>query len=628
VILLLAALLSPAVVFGSDLQPPTCSDDSASVDEDGSTRGQLACTEVDPVTYSLDSEPSHGTAAVDPDGSYAYEPAADFNGSDTFTFIGTDEDGPSAPATISVAVRSVNDPPKFVKGPNQTVAEDTGVHAVSAWASGIDRGAPDELSQEVDFVIDSDNAPALFTVAPAVSPIGTLTYTLAPNANGAATIGLHIHDNGGALNGGDDSGPTVTFTITVTPVNDPPTCADDSNATFVGSRLDGALTTCSDIDGDTLGYRLVTASTHGTTVVDADGGYSYAPSGSFQGTDTFTFKVNDGTVDSNEATMSILVAPDPIARNDVSPADFPAIVQGSGPTAIPVLANDLDKQGGPLLIQSVTQGSKGKVAITGGGTGLTYDPTGLATGPDSFRYTIVDEQSRTNSAIVVVKITPDTTKPVVSVPLVTIVSPSTLGSTTGKVRITWVASDVGTGLKTVRLQQSYRGETFTTVALAKPKASSVLRALAFGKAYRYRVRATDIVGNVSTYVVSPTFVLSRVQESSGQVAYTGGWRLVRSTSYSGGKARSAAASGASAMVSFTGRSVAWVSSKSASRGSAQVYVDGVLARTVSLHRSTTIARQVVFSARWATSGPHTLRIVVVGTAGHPRVDVDTFVVAR
>ena len=44
-------------------------------------------------------------------------------------------------------------------------------------------------------------------------------------------------------------------------------------------------------------------------------------------------------------------------------------MQGSGPTAIPVLANDVDKQGGPLLVQSVTQGAKGKVTITGGGPG-------------------------------------------------------------------------------------------------------------------------------------------------------------------------------------------------------------------------------------------------------------------
>ena len=72
--------------------------------------------------------------------------------------------------------------------------------------------------------------------------------------------------------------------------------------------------------------------------------------------------------------MAVLVSADPIAKNDVAPTDFPALIQGSGPTAIPVLANDVDKQGGSLVVTSVTQGAKGKVAITGGGTGVTYDP--------------------------------------------------------------------------------------------------------------------------------------------------------------------------------------------------------------------------------------------------------------
>ncbi len=499
---------------------------------------------------------------------------------------------------------------------------------MTGWATNIVEGPADETAQTVDFVIDSNNNPALFALAPAVAPNGTLTYTLAPNANGSATIGLHIHDNGGGTPPNDDAGPTVSFTVNVSAANDVPTCANDSTATFVNSALNASVTSCTDIDADTLDYSLVTQSSHGTTVVHTNGTYSYTPNTSFQGTDTFAFKANDGTVDSNPATMSILVSPDPIARNDVSPTDFPPIVQGSGPAAIPVLANDLDKQGGPLLITSVTQGSKGKVVITGGGTGLTYDPTGLATGTDSFRYSIVDDQARANSAIVVVLISRDTLKPTVTVPLATIVSRTTLGTTSGKVRISWSASDVGTGLKSIQLQESYRGGPFRTVALTSPHASSVLRSVLFGKAYRYRVRATDVVGNVSAYVLSPTFVVSRSQESSAQIVYVGSWRPARSATYSGGKARYATGAGASATFTFSGRSVAWVSSKSASRGSAQVFVDGVLVKTVSLHRSSTLARQVVFSTRWASAGPHTIQVVVLGTAGHPRVDVDTFVVVR
>jgi len=62
------------------------------------------------------------------------------------------------------------------------------------------------------------------------------------------------------------------------------------------------------------------------------------------------------------------------------------------------------------------------------------------------------------------------------------------------------------------------------------------------------------------------------------------------------------------------------------RGAAGVYIDGVSAGTVNTYRSTSAARQVVFSRSWPTSAKRTLEIRVAGTPGHPRVDVDAFVV--
>ena len=564
-----------------------------------------------------------------------YTPAANANGTSTVTVHAVDNGGTanggddtSLPQTFTITVTAVNDPPSFTKGPNQTAVEDSGLHTVAGWATNILEGPPDESTQVVDFVIDSDSNPTLFTVAPAVSPTGVLTYTLAPDANGVATIGLHAHDDGGTLNNGDDTSATQTFTITVTGTNDAPTCATDNNATFVNASLSAAIDSCVDIDADSLNYALVAQSARGTTVVNSSGTYTYTPNANYLGNDSFTFKANDGALDSNVATMTIQVQADPIARNDVAPTDFPAIMQGSGPTAIPVLANDVDKQGGPLLVQSVTQGAKGKVAITGGGTGVTYDPIGLATGNDSFHYTIVDNQSRTNSAIVVVVVTPDTIDPVVTTPRATIVSPSTLGTTSGKVRISWGASDGETGLKSIQLQEKLGTGAYKTVTLTSLKAKSSLRTLTFGKVYRYRVRATDVVGNVSPWMTSPPFVISRNQESSAAIVYGGPWGLAASTSYSAGKARWATAASASATMSFTGESIAWVSSKSTTRGSAEVYVDGLLVKTVSLKKTTTAHRQVVFGMSWPTAGPHTIQIVVLGTAGHPRVDLDALVVAH
>ena len=110
--------------------------------------------------------------------------------------------------------------------------------------------------------------------------------------------------------------------------------------------------------------------------------------------------------------------------------------------------------------------------------------------------------------------------------------------------------------------------------------------------------------------------------------YRGTWRRVVSAGASGGVVRTTATKGASATFRFTGRAVAWVAPVGSARGSARIYVDGVYRTTVSLYRAGADVRRVVYRAAWSARGTHTLEIRVVGTPGHPRVDVDAFAVLR
>ena len=148
-----------------------------------------------------------------------------------------------------------------------------------------------------------------------------------------------------------------------------------------------------------------------------------------------------------------------------------------------------------------------------------------------------------------------------------------------------------------------------------------------GHGYTFLVRARDWAGNVGAWKVAATVKPSITQQTSTSIAYSGSWSTYTSTSYSGGTVKYATAAGASATYSFTGRAVGWVTTLKSTRGSAKVYVDGVLASTISLATTTTY-RYVAFQKTWTTSGAHTLKIVVVGTSGHPRVDIDAFVVLR
>jgi hypothetical protein len=80
--------------------------------------------------------------------------------------------------------------------------------------------------------------------------------------------------------------------------------------------------------------------------------------------------------------------------------------------------------------------------------------------------------------------------------------------------------------------------------------------------------------------------------------------------------------------SFTGRAIALVTTKAPARGAFRVYVDGAYVTTVDLYRPSTAFRQVVWATSWASAGSHTMKLVVVGTAGRPRVDVDALLVLR
>ncbi|MEO8463663.1 MAG: metallophosphoesterase, partial [Chloroflexota bacterium] len=81
-----------------------------------------------------------------------------------------------------------------------------------------------------------------------------------------------------------------------------------------------------------------------------------------------------------------------------------------------------------------------------------------------------------------------------------------------------------------------------------------------------------------------------------------------------------------ARFTFTGNSLAWVASVSPLRGAAGVYIDGVFAGTVNANRSVAASGLLVFSRTWPTSAQRTIEIRTAGTPGHPRVDVDAFVV--
>jgi hypothetical protein len=159
--------------------------------------------------------------AVDATGRLTYTPAAGQNGLATITLQLKDNGGvadgghdTSAAVTFTINVIYINSAPSFVKGPDQVLLGNPGARTVSPWATSISAGPAGDAGQTLAFTVTNNNA-ALFTAAPAVSPTGVLTYTIAPNAVGSAIVTVVLKDNGGTANGGADTSAPQTFNMSV-----------------------------------------------------------------------------------------------------------------------------------------------------------------------------------------------------------------------------------------------------------------------------------------------------------------------------------------------------------------------------------------------------------------------------
>jgi hypothetical protein len=204
-----------------------------------------------------------------------------------------------------------------------------------------------------------------------------------------------------------------------------------------------------------------------------------------------------------------------------------------------------------------------------------------------------------------------------------------LGATTVPVQQRWTNSTGGAVQYDVWLKTddgSYVQQTLST-----PTASTAVFKLERTHDYQFVARAKDAAGVWGAWAFGTKFNVGEYQENytATNPAYAGTWTRAAWTSASDGYLNVSATAGDTAKFTFTGTSVAWIATKSSNRGQADVYFDGVRVKTVDLYSATTTSAQAVAYARsWATSGQHTLEVRVLGTAGHPKVDVDAFVRLR
>jgi VCBS repeat-containing protein len=401
---------------------PVAADDTASGNEDTVISGNVLANDSDvdspTLTAVLKTGPTHGALSLNSDGSYSYTPNANYNGSDSFTYVANDGALDSNVATVSLTITPVNDPP---------VAADDSATVNEGAAVAINLAANDS---DVDSALDLNSiqivgVPAHGNVV--VNGNGNVTYSHDGGETTADSFTYTISDAQGAVSN------VATVTLTITPINDPPLAVNDAASGNEDTVITGnVLANDSDVDSPTLTAVLKTSPTHGTLTLNPNGNFSYTPNANYNGSDSFTYVANDGALDSNVATVSLTITPvndAPVATNDAASGNEDTVISGN------VLANDSDVDSPTLTAVLKTGPTHGTLTLNANGS-FSYTPNANYNGSDSFSYVANDGALDSNLATVSLTIIPVNDPP-------TLASASTFSAPEGApVAVTIAANDV------------------------------------------------------------------------------------------------------------------------------------------------------------------------------------------
>jgi hypothetical protein len=291
----------------------------------------------------------------------------------------------AAVAFGNVVIRNLDDP----SDPPRTTDDSYNIDEDNALVVSSDVGV---LANDIDGQFPDDLTAALTTVP----SNGTLTqfsadgsFRYVPDLDFSGTDTFVYR----AIDGQSGAEATATVTLTINPVNDAPVASDDNYVTppdtqLTVNNIEGLLANDNDVDQDAIDAVLVDNVTSGSLTLNTDGSFAYNPNPGFTGTDQFTYRATDGTLNSNLATVILSVQFPPTANDDTyqTDEDAPLSIAAQG-----VLGNDVDSlEPSDLIARLITGPANGTLTNFDGDGGFTYVPDADFNGIDSFVYAAED----------------------------------------------------------------------------------------------------------------------------------------------------------------------------------------------------------------------------------------------
>lgn len=383
------------VQVGMQNSVPTVSSAAVSTNTNTAFNGQLTSSDAngDPLTFAAGSTAAtHGSVAINPDGTYVFTPTAGFTGPATFSYIASDSIGNSLSATQTVNVGAgIGQAPV---GTATSISTNTNTAFSGTLAGTTSTG------NDLTFAAGTTQA-AHGTVT--INPDGTYTYTPTNNFTGVDTFSFTAND-------GTLTSQNANVTVHVGGTNTLPTVTNATFSTNTNSAFHGTLTGI-DADGDPLTFSAGTAATaNGTVQINPDGTFTFTPSNNFTGAGTFSFKANDSIGNSTDATATVNVG----AGLNQAPIGTSTSITTASNTAFRGNLEANDANGNNLTFAAgTTAAAHGTVVINSDGS-YVYTPTNGYVGPDSFSFTANDGTANSTNTIVNVNVTAANTAPTVT----------------------------------------------------------------------------------------------------------------------------------------------------------------------------------------------------------------------
>ncbi|MFC5583393.1 Ig-like domain-containing protein [Rhodanobacter terrae] len=337
------------------------------------------------LSFHIVSAPQHGDLILNADGTYTYRPNPCYVGSDSFSFVANDGQADSGIATATIDVKPRNRPPE-ANGQQLYVAENE--------------------SQQIDLMKDTwdpDGDPLTLRIVR-----GPRHGTLSLNTNGMYNYtpdAGFVGDDSFVFVSNDTQYDSNMATIRID-VDPRPVAKDEGVSVRTGKCV--AVPLVPNDDGEDEGDRgdderyakIVTQPQHGKLEQDDDGRWIYTADAGFIGTDTFTYVLSTGELDSRTAMVTVTVLP---PKRPPVASDANVSVPSETASRIDILGDASDPDGQALTAHIVNGPCHGCLHRNDDGS-FTYMPQDEWYGDDSFSYYVTDSEASSNIATIHIKV--------------------------------------------------------------------------------------------------------------------------------------------------------------------------------------------------------------------------------